>query len=79
MSRVVYMDRQEEIIDFAKRAAACFAEHPEFWTYADGDPTPGKLLALRWGLHGRAVLVCRLDDCDPMIFADLVPPTEARP
>ncbi|MCJ7409533.1 hypothetical protein LPQ06_28485, partial [Klebsiella pneumoniae] len=67
-----------ERMAFAERAAMHFADHPEHWTYADGNPEAGELLALRWGLLDRAVLVLRVSDEEPVIYADLVHAALAR-
>ncbi len=75
-ARVEYLSARQEQDRFAETAAAWFAAHPRGWTFSDGR-IDGQLLALRWGSHNRAVLVCRVDDgFQPVIYADLVPERE---
>ena len=50
----------EAEIEFARRAAKDFEEHPEHSSY--GDLEPGSLLALRWGLGNDCVYVFKLDE-----------------
>lgn len=73
MSRVVYMSDERERQAFAERAAAKFASDPAMTTYTDGDIEPDEWIALRWGLHDRAVLVFKVGDAAPVVYADLVP------
>lgn len=64
-------DRTEEV-EFVKKAAARFAEDPRMHSF--GELTPGSLLALRWGLHDRAVLVLRISEAhDLVVYGDAVP------
>ena len=66
MHVVNILDRQAEAA-FAKEAVEYFAGEPKAYTYADGDPEPGKLLAIRWNLY--TVLVVRLDEThDPACY-----------
>lgn len=44
-----------ETLDFAERALAHFAEHPEHMTFGAADPDT--LFAVRWGITGSAVRV----------------------
>lgn len=53
---------ERDLADFAAEAACHFKDHPEHRTYGDDFPTPGSLLALRWGLGDDCVLVVKLDD-----------------
>lgn len=78
MTRLVNMADEIERMAFANRAGLHFADHPKHWTFAEGDPEAGELLALRWGLHGRAVLVLRVAEEVPVIYGDLVPPGAAE-
>ena len=60
--------------DFAERAAAAFKSDPNMRTYDEvpGDPEPGQLFAVRWGVAGQAVLVVKLDDChEPTVYMDM--------
>jgi hypothetical protein len=49
-----------EELDFAQKAAAYFAAHPDKSSYGDLDPE--SFLALRWGLGEDCVLVLKLHD-----------------
>ena len=60
LKRSVYLSELEAEIDFARRAAKDFAEHPEHATF--GSLEPGSLLALRWGLGNDCVFVFKLDE-----------------
>lgn len=71
--RHVYLSEQDEQTAFAKRAAKHFAAHPEHWSFADGNPEAGQLLALRWGLGEDCVAIMRLDaNFEPTIYAQLI-------
>jgi hypothetical protein len=72
MTRHTTTHIEEGRIAFARRAAARFAQDPKLWTYAAGDPEPGELLALRWGLGEDCVLVIRVGDDQPVIFGQIV-------
>lgn len=62
-----------ERLAFAEKAAAHFKEHPEHWSYTDGDIEPGAFFALRWGGGGNCVLVLKLDDFDePVNYQELI-------
>ncbi len=70
-------DRTEEV-EFVKKAAARFAEDPRMKSFGElnsfGELTPGSLLALRWGLHDRSVLVLHISESqDPVVYGDAVP------
>jgi hypothetical protein len=69
--RVTTIEEERERQEFALAAAASFTEHPTHASY--GKLEPGSWLALRWGLHDRAVMVLRLAaDFEPLVYADLV-------
>ncbi len=56
---------------FARDAAAAFAKDPQKASY--GDLSPGSLLALRWGMTERGVLVLKLDeDFEPVNYRDFI-------
>jgi len=72
--KVVFVDREREVIEFAERAAQRFFENPEQHIYPTGQVEEGILFAVRWGRHERAVLVFKLDEYfEPRIYGDLVP------
>lgn len=71
---LVNIEEQRAEHAFAEKAAAAFASEPKMYSYTDGDIAPGCLIALRWGLHQRAVAVLKLDpEHLPTIYSDLVP------
>jgi len=78
--RIVYIAHAREEHAFAEKAAAHFAAHPEHTSYTDGAIKSGVFLALRWGLHERAVAVMRIDaEHEPVIYGDLIPPRTDEP
>lgn len=50
--------QQQEEAEFARKATEHFRDHSNCYTYADGDPTPGELFAIRW--NSFAIIVVRL-------------------
>lgn len=62
MARMVHLSEELEQIEFAKRAAACFAKDNKLATYSDKEIEPGCFLAIRWGLGDDCVLVLKLDE-----------------
>lgn len=60
--RSVYTDEVKCEIEFAEKAAAHFAAHPEHSTYTEGEIISGCLFAVRWGLGDDCVLVFKLDE-----------------
>ena len=58
--RLVSVALEEAQANFAKEAATQFAAKPQQYTYAEGDPKPGMLLAIRW--NSCTVLVVMLDE-----------------
>lgn len=77
-ARVESLESRQLADRFACAAAASFAEDPNMYSYSNGDIDPF-LIALRWGSHGRAVLIVRLEEyfC-PIIYGDLVPTREEK-
>ena len=72
--RLVNVEEEQAQIAFALHAAEAFGANPRMHSFTGGDIAPGVLLALRWGLHDRAVLVLKLDESHvPTIYGDLVP------
>ena len=63
---------KQDMIDFAKRAAKNFEEHPEYSTFTDGEVEAGCLFGVRWGLGDDCVLVFELDYNDPVIFTQFI-------
>tara|TARA_R110000868_G_scaffold130260_4_gene339867 strand:- start:1096 stop:1359 length:264 start_codon:yes stop_codon:yes gene_type:complete len=58
--RIISITNTKEEQDFAKRAIEEMAKNDRHYTYADGDPKPGCLFAIRWNPF--TVLVVKLDD-----------------
>lgn len=63
----VWLSEEEARQAFAKKAAQHFAKNPGHWTYADGPPTCGELLALRWGGGDDCVVVLKVDETSPVV------------
>ena len=60
-----------EEVDFAKKAAEHFEQHPKHWSF--GDLKEGTFLALKWGLGNDAVLVLKLDDiAEPVVYGNMI-------
>lgn len=77
-ARVVYLSERQTCDNFALAAAAWFAANPRGWTYSNAEIDPN-LLAIRWGAHERAVLVCKVDEnFQPIIYGDLVTVRECK-
>jgi hypothetical protein len=73
MSRMTTEREELERLEFARKAAAHFAEHPEHCSYTLGDIVPGVFLALRWGLDKDCVLVLKLDEYErPVNFQNII-------
>lgn len=73
MSRVTSIDQENEKIEFVKKAAARFKDSPELATFTEGEIEPGCFFAVRWGMHNRAILIFKLDDCfEPVIYGDVI-------
>lgn len=71
--KMIYMSEDEEVREFAKKAAMFFAKHEGHRTYANGPVEAGCLLAMRWGLGDDCVVVVRLDeDFEPVNYQQLI-------
>lgn len=71
----MYATTDEELAEirrFASLAAKRFAESPDAASFSLKTPSAGCLVALRWGLMDRSVLVFRVDDKEPILFRDLI-------
>jgi hypothetical protein len=60
--RSVYSSDIKQEFEFAEKAAAHFAAHPEHSTYTDGEIVPACFFAVRWGLGDDCVVVLKLDE-----------------
>lgn len=82
--RIVSVAKTGEEIAFARRAVTHLSEHPSHYTFAEGDPAPGGLFAIRWNPF--TVLVVKLDEthipaCYPVheFIAKDLPPLQGEP
>jgi len=74
-----YETEETARLEFARKAAAYFGDHPEAVTFATGGPQKGELMAFRWGMSGDCVLVFKVDDCEPIInYCNFVPRDKAQ-
>lgn len=65
--KTIYISTEKENATFAEQAANHFKSHPTAYTYAEADPTPGKLLAIRWNPY--TVLIVKLhEDFEPLAY-----------
>ena len=70
--RTFKIEDEIEQLDFANKAAMAFEKNDKLATYG-GQILPGALLALRWGLMDRSVLVVRLDQSHvPTVYPDII-------
>jgi len=58
--RIVSITASKKEQDFAQKAVEYMSTHPSSYTYADGYPKAGELLAIRWNPF--TVLVIMLDE-----------------
>lgn len=66
------LESRSKELEFVREVATAFASDQKMNSY--GELTPGSLLAIRWGLHGRAIKVVRLaEDFEPVVYVDAVP------
>jgi hypothetical protein len=70
MSRVIYMNELENELKFMRDAAKHFAEHPEHSTF--GDLKEDSLLAIRWGMGDDCILVTKIEDREPRVYAQVI-------
>ena len=67
------MSEDDEVRNFAKRAAERFARDDVIYTFTDSDIKAGCLFAMRSGLGNDCVVVFRLDeDFEPINYQQLV-------
>lgn len=71
--RMVYIDEEYEVKEFAQKAAKYFADHDEHTTFTDSDIEAGCLFAMRYGFFNDCVVVFRLDDVfEPVNYQELI-------
>lgn len=69
--RTTSIEDEEARVAFVKEAARMFKADERLATF--GDLTPGSLLAIRWGMHDRSIMVVKLDAEDtPSVFRDAI-------
>lgn len=67
------LTEHRDVANFAQIAAEAFRGHPSMMTFTQEGEKPGDMMALRYGLDGRSVVVVKLaEDFDPIHFADCV-------
>jgi len=65
--RLISIDKDAKHTDFARKATEWFNDHPQHYTFAEGDPEKGELFAVRWSTI--SVLVIQIDqDFEPLIY-----------
>lgn len=74
--RPTNFDKEQELSDFAKRAAESFTNNPHFASYSDKAVDQSELLALRWGLGKDCVLVLTIDTEKELVLFENVVDTE---
>lgn len=63
--KIIHISEEQENAKFAEEAANHFKSYPTSFTYAESDPTPGKLFAIRW--NSSTVLIVKLhEDFEPL-------------
>jgi len=68
-----YINEQEEIIEFVKRAAKRFSKDKKCATYTDGEIEPECYFGVRWGCGDDCVLVLKLDMCfTPTVYGNCI-------
>ena len=69
----VFISEDDEVRDFAKKAAMFFAKYDDYYTFARGGIEAGELLAVRFGLDHDCVVVFRLDKgFEPINYIQLI-------
>ena len=71
--RMVYVSEDNEVRDFAKKAAMVFASHKDVYTYTSMGIEAGELFAVRFGSCDNCVVVFRIDeDFEPINYQQLI-------
>lgn len=58
--KIIYISQEQENAKFAELAANEFKKNAKLYTFAESDPKPGKLMAIRWNPF--TVLIIKLDE-----------------
>ena len=70
--RMVNLYEDDNVKEFAQKAAKHLAEHDEHTTFTDSDIEAGCLFAMRYGFFNDCVVVFRLDDVfEPVNYQQL--------
>lgn len=69
---MIYLHEREEQDRFARKAAAHFEQHPEHWSYTDGDIRANAYFALRYGLGKDCVVVFKIGEDQPTNYMNLI-------
>lgn len=71
--KMVRLEEEYEVREFAKKAAKHFAEDDECTTFTDSDIEAGCLFAMRYGFFNNCVVVFRLDEVfEPVNYQELI-------
>lgn len=71
--RMVYLSNEQEVQEFAKRAAKHFSKNKNHWSYTNDEIKAGCLFAMRFGLTDDCVVVFKLDEnFDPVNYCQLI-------
>jgi hypothetical protein len=72
--RIVNIPEDDEVRDFAKKAAMFFAKHEKYYTFSYlGKIEAGELFAVRFGLDDDCVVVFRIDEgFEPINYQQLI-------
>lgn len=65
--RIINITNEKENAEFAEKAANHFRAHAQSFTYADGDPTAGELMAIRWNPFTVLIIQLSADFC-PLLY-----------
>lgn len=71
--KMVSIPEDDEVRDFAKRAAMVFASHKDVYTYTSMGIEAGELFAVRFGSCDNCVVVFRIDkNFEPINYQQLI-------
>lgn len=62
---------EKERQEFAIKAAVAFSKDPNVATFSITELCPGALLAIRWGLLDRSVLIVKIEG-EPVCYRDII-------
>lgn len=77
--QMYYETEETEKLEFARKAAAHFAENPQDVTFTVKGVEKGVYMALRWGMGDDCVLVVKLDEYfEPVNYAQFIDREKAK-